>query len=42
MVLAAANTVGAILTLVLNGYGQEAMKLALSIYEIDLPDYLNQ
>ena len=36
MVLAAATATGAMLTLVLNGYGQDAMKLARSIYEIDL------
>lgn len=36
MILAAANTLGALLTLVLNGYGQDAMKLARSIYETEL------
>ena len=36
MVLAAANTNGALLTLVLNGYGHDAMKLARSIYETEL------
>ncbi len=36
MVLSAANTYGALLTLVLNGYGQDAMKLARSIYETEL------
>jgi hypothetical protein len=33
---AAANTHGAILTLVLNGYGHDAMKLARSLFEIEL------
>jgi hypothetical protein len=36
MVLAAANTYGAFVTLVLNGYGHDAMKLARSIYETEL------
>jgi len=36
MVAAAANSHGALLTLVLNGYGQDAMKIARSIYETDL------
>jgi hypothetical protein len=36
MVIAAANTLGALETLVLNGYGQDAMKLARSIYETEL------
>lgn len=36
MVLAAANTNGALLTLVLNGFGHDAMKLARSIYETEL------
>jgi len=36
MVLAAANTNGALLTLVLNGYGHDAMKLARGIYETEL------
>jgi hypothetical protein len=33
---AAANTHGALLTLVLNGYGHDAMKLARSLFEIEL------
>jgi hypothetical protein len=33
---AAANSYGALLTLVLNGYGQDAMKIARSIYEMEL------
>jgi hypothetical protein len=33
---AAANTYGAPLTLVLNGYGHYAMKLARSLFEVDL------
>ena len=33
---AAANSYGALLTLVLNGYGQDAMKIARSIYETEL------
>jgi hypothetical protein len=36
MAAAAANTHGALLTLVLNGYGQDAMKLARSLVEIEL------
>lgn len=36
MVAAAANSYGALLTLVLNGYGQDAVKIARSIYEIEL------
>jgi hypothetical protein len=36
MVLAAGNTLGALLTLVLNGYGHDAMRLARSIYETEL------
>lgn len=36
MVVAAANSYRALLTLVLNGYGQDAMKIARSIYEIEL------
>jgi hypothetical protein len=36
MVFAAANTYGALLTLALNGYGHDAMKLARSIYETEL------
>ncbi len=36
MVAAAANSYGALLTLVLNGYGQDAMKIARSIYETEL------
>jgi hypothetical protein len=36
MVFAAANTLGAIITLVMNGYGHDAMKLARSIYETEL------
>jgi hypothetical protein len=36
IVFAAANTMGAMLTLVLNGYGHDAMKLARSIYEAEL------
>jgi hypothetical protein len=33
---AAANTHGALLTLVLNGYGHDAMKLARSLFEIEI------
>jgi hypothetical protein len=36
MMAAAANSYGALLTLVLNGYGQDAMKIARSIYEMEL------
>lgn len=36
MVAAAANSYGALLTLVLNGYGQDAMKIARSLYETEL------
>jgi len=36
MAAAAANTHGAVLTLVLNGYGHDAMKLARSLFEIEL------
>jgi hypothetical protein len=36
MVAAAANTYGALLTLVLNGFGHEAMKLARSLFEVEL------
>lgn len=36
MTAAAANTHGALLTLVLNGYGHDAMKLARSLFEIEL------
>src|ERR1700692_1176049 len=36
MAAAASNTYGAILTLVLNGYGNDAMKLARSLFEIEL------
>ena len=36
MVAAAANSYGALLTLVLNGYGQDAMKIARSIYGTEL------
>jgi hypothetical protein len=36
MMAAAANSYGALLTLVLNGYGQDAMKIARSIYETEL------
>lgn len=36
MATAAANTHGALLTLVLNGYGHDAMKLARSLFEIEL------
>jgi len=36
MVAAAANSYGALLTLVLNGYGQDAMKIVRSIYETEL------
>src|SRR6266851_5391482 len=36
MVAAAVNSYGALLTLVLNGYGQDAVKIARSIYEIEL------
>ena len=36
MAAAAANTYGALLTLVLNGYGHDAMKLARSLFEVEL------
>ena len=36
MAAAAANTHGALLTLVLNGYGHDAMKLARSLFEIEM------
>ncbi len=36
IVAATANSYGALLTLVLNGYGQDAMKIARSIYEAEL------
>lgn len=36
MAAAAANTHGALLTLVLNGYGHDAMKLARSLFEIEI------
>ena len=36
MVAASANSYGALLTLVLNGYGNDAMKIARSIYETEL------
>lgn len=36
MAAAAANTYGALLTLILNGYGHDAMKLARSLFEIEL------
>jgi hypothetical protein len=36
MVFSAANTLGAMITLVMNGYGHDAMKLARSIYETEL------
>jgi hypothetical protein len=36
MAAAASNTYGAILTLVLNGFGNNAMKLARSLFEIEL------
>jgi hypothetical protein len=36
MAAAAANTHGALLTLVLNGYGHDALKLARSLFEIEL------
>jgi hypothetical protein len=36
MAAAASNTHGALLTLVLNGYGHDAMKLARSLFEIEL------
>src|SRR5581483_4869862 len=36
MAAAAANTHGALLTLVLNGYGHDAIKLARSLFEIEL------
>ncbi|GEM_PF-2726603 len=36
MVAAATNSYGALLTLVLNGYGQDAVKIGRSIYEIEL------
>jgi hypothetical protein len=36
MVIAASNSYGALLTLVLNGYGHDAMKIARSLFEIEL------
>jgi hypothetical protein len=36
MICAAANTFGAIQTLVLNGYGRDAFKLSRGVYEIEL------
>ena len=36
LMAAAANSYGALLTLVLNGYGQDAMKIARSLYETEL------
>jgi hypothetical protein len=36
MTLIAANTMGAVFTLVLNGYGHDAMKLARGLYETDI------
>jgi len=36
MAAAAANSYGALLTLALNGYGHEAMKIARSLFEIEL------
>jgi hypothetical protein len=36
MAAAAANSYGALLTLALNGYGQDAMKIARSLFEIEL------
>jgi len=36
MVFASCNTMGALLTLVLNGYGHDAMKLARSIFEAEV------
>jgi hypothetical protein len=36
MAAAASNNYGAILTLVLNGFGNDAMKLARSLFEIEL------
>ena len=36
MVAATVNSYGALLTLVLNGYGQDAMKIARSLYEAEL------
>lgn len=36
MAAAASNTHGALLTLVLNGYGHDAMKLARSLFEIEI------
>src|SRR4051812_32902825 len=36
LVAAAANSYGALLTLVLNGYGMDAIKIARSIYETEL------
>jgi hypothetical protein len=36
MALAAVNTYGALLTLVMNGYGHDAMKLARSLFETEL------
>jgi|ERR1035437_1263934 hypothetical protein len=36
MVLAASNTFGALQTLVLNGYGSDALRLSRSIYETEL------
>jgi hypothetical protein len=40
LVGAAANSYGALLTLVLNGYGLDAMKIARSIYETELNNSL--
>jgi hypothetical protein len=36
LISASCNTMGAMLTLVLNGYGHDAMKLARSIYEVEI------
>jgi alanine racemase len=36
MAAAASNTHGALLTLVLNGYGHDAMKVARSLFEIEI------
>jgi hypothetical protein len=36
MVAATANSYGALLTLVLNGFGHDAMKIARSLFEIEL------
>jgi len=36
LVFASSNTMGAMLTLILNGYGHDAMKLARSIYEAEI------